>query len=110
LGTRLLTAEQEAAAAQVPEVTLDVDAFQPPPATQRGKLLLLALLTATVLWLLLLYRPGRTLPAPAAAASAASAVAVPSGPALCAPGQTSGCIGGRTTVQLLPAAPAGASR
>lgn len=99
LGTRLPTAEQEAAAAQLPDVTLDVDAFKPPPSGQRGKLLALALLTATLLWLLLLYRPGgrvRIIP-PGPAASA---------PAGCAPGQTRGCVGGKADVILLPAASA----
>lgn len=108
LGTRLPTAEQEAAAAQLPDVTLDVDAFKPPPSGQRGKLLALALLTATLLWLLLLYRPGRTLPAPAVAASAPvpEAAAVAPGPQACAPGQSRDCIGGTATVTLLPATPA----
>lgn len=85
------------------DVQPQVDRYRPTSRRQRLVIIAVALATAVVLWLLLLYRPGgnpyRYMPAP---------------PAPCAAGQTSGCVGGQANVLLLPAAPAsgatGASR
>ncbi len=64
------------------------------PTSRRQRLIIVAVTTATVvgLWLLLIYRPGwhvRTFPD------------VPT----CAKGQTTGCVGGKADVMLIPATP-----
>ena len=68
--------------------------WQPTTPGQRRRIVLVAILTVVVLWSLLLFRPG------------AKVRQFPPDPPLpaCQPGQTSGCVGGTATVQLLPAA------
>lgn len=81
-------------------MTLKVDRYRPTTRRQRLGLIAAAVATVVVLWLLLLYRPGgnprRYVPPP---------------PVPCAPGQTSGCVGGQADVLLLPGAqaPSGAA-
>ena len=65
------------------------------PTSRRQRLIIIAVTAATVvvLWLLLIYHPGgkpRVYPEPAR----------------CAAGQTSGCVGGKADVMLIPASPA----
>lgn len=78
-----------------PDVVLKVDRFRPTTPRQRLGIVAAAVATVVILWLLLLYRPGgnprRYVPPP---------------PVPCAPGQTSGCIGGQADVLLLPGVPA----
>ncbi len=65
------------------------------PTTRRQRLVIVAVTAATVvgLWYLLLERPGfHVKPLPG------------TGPQPCAQGQTSGCVGGRADVLLMPAA------
>jgi hypothetical protein len=68
--------------------------WQPTTPRQRLRIILVAILTVLVLWSLLLFRPG------------AKVRQFPPDPPLpaCQPGQTSGCVGGAASVQLLPAA------
>ena len=68
--------------------------WQPTTPRQRRRIVLVAILTVLVLWSLLLFRPG------------AKVRTFPPDPPLpvCQPGQTSGCVGGTASVQLLPAA------
>ena len=70
--------------------------WQPTTPRQRRRIVLVAILTVLVLWSLLLFRPG------------AKVRQFPPDPPLpaCQPGQTSGCVGGTASVQLLPALPA----
>lgn len=78
-----------------PDIQLEVDAYRPTSRRQRLIIIAVTLATVVILWLLLLVRPGgnpyRYMPPP---------------PAPCLPGQSSGCVGGQTNVQLLPAASA----
>jgi hypothetical protein len=82
-------------------VQIEVDAYQPTSPGQRLAIVAVALATAVILWLLLLYRPGgnprRYVPSP------------PAPPALCTKGQMQGCVGGQANVLLLPAASAPAA-
>lgn len=73
--------------------------WRPTTPRQRLGIIGVALATAAVLWALLLFRPG------------AKVREFPPDPPLpaCAPGQTSGCIGGPANVTLLPARPASAA-
>lgn len=77
-------------------MVLKVDRFRPTTRRQRLGIIAAAAATVVILWLLLLYRPGGnprryvTQPAP------------------CAPGQSSGCVGGQADVLLLPSGPASA--
>ncbi|HJV71194.1 hypothetical protein [Ideonella sp.] len=67
------------------------------PTSRRQRLVIVAITVATVvaLWMLLLLRPGF------------HARPIPGTPlAPCPPGQTSGCVGGKADVLLIPAAPA----
>lgn len=68
--------------------------WQPTTPRQRLRIVLVAILTVLLLWSLLLFRPG------------AKVREFPPDPPLpvCKPGQTSGCVGGTASVQLLPAA------
>lgn len=68
--------------------------WRPTTPRQRLRIILVAILTVLVLWSLLLFRPG------------AKVRQFPPDPPLpvCQPGQTSGCVGGTASVQLLPAA------
>jgi hypothetical protein len=68
--------------------------WQPTSPRQRLRIVLVAIATVLVLWSLLLFRPG------------AKVREFPPDPPLpaCKPGQTSGCVGGTASVQLLPAA------
>ena len=72
--------------------------WRPTSPRQRRRIILVAILTAAVLWSLLLFRPG------------AKVRQFPPDPPLpaCQPGQTSACVGGPASVQLLPAASAAA--
>jgi hypothetical protein len=68
------------------------------PTSRRQRLIIIAVTAATVvvLWLLLIYHPGgkpREYPEPPR----------------CAPGQASGCVGGKADVMLIPAQPASAA-
>ena len=74
--------------------------WQPTTPRQRRRIVLVAILTVLVLWSLLLFRPG------------AKVRSFPPDPPLpaCQPGQTSGCVGGTASVQLLPAERAGSER
>ena len=67
--------------------------WRPTTPRQRLRIILVAVLTVLVLWSLLLFRPG------------AKVRQFPPDPPLpaCQPGQTSGCVGGAASVQLLPA-------
>lgn len=88
---------------EVPALDAAVSDFRPVSRGQRRWIIVVSLATAIGLWLLLLYRPGghpRVIP-PAPAASAT----LP-----CPPGQTSGCVGGKAEVMLLPVQPASAPR
>ncbi|MFO1337299.1 MAG: hypothetical protein U1F53_03545 [Burkholderiaceae bacterium] len=70
------------------------------PTSRRQRLVIVAVTAATVvtLWYLLLERPGfHVKPLPG------------TGPQPCAKGQTSGCVGGRADVLLMPAAAASAA-
>ncbi|HEV8690852.1 MAG TPA: hypothetical protein VGQ91_11185 [Ideonella sp.] len=65
------------------------------PTSRRQRRIIIAVTAATVvvLWLLLIYHPGgkpRVYPEPKR----------------CAPGQTTGCVGGQADVMLIPASPA----
>ena len=74
--------------------------WQPTTPRQRRRIVLAAVLTVLVLWSLLLFRPG------------AKVRTFPPDPPLpvCQPGQTSGCVGGTASVQLLPPGGAGSER
>lgn len=70
------------------------------PTSRRQRLVIIAITVATVvaLWMLLLLRPGfQTRPIPG----------TPLAP--CPPGQTSGCVGGKADVLLIPTAPPSAA-
>jgi hypothetical protein len=71
-----------------------VGRWQPTTPRQRRRIVLVAVLTVLALWSLLLFRPG------------AKVREFPPDPPLpaCAPGQTTGCVGGQANVRLLPAA------
>lgn len=76
----------------------DDDQYRPTSPRQRLAIIGVTLVTVTVLWLLLLLRPGahvREFP--------------PSKDATCAQGQTSGCPGRRADVMLLPPGAASAA-
>lgn len=65
------------------------------PTSRRQRLVIIIVTAATVvtMWWMLLERPGfHVKPLPG------------TGPQPCAPGQTSGCVGGQATVSLVPAA------
>jgi len=65
------------------------------PTSRRQRLIIVAVTVATVvtLWMVLIYRPGWHLrPRPDAPT--------------CAKGQTTGCVGGKADVMLIPATPA----
>lgn len=75
------------------------DQYQPVPLRRRLLIGVLAVATATTLIMMMLERTGAPeIPRPPAVA----------GPAPCATGQTSGCIGGRADVIFVPAAAASA--
>jgi hypothetical protein len=70
------------------------------PTSRRQRLVIIAITVATVvgLWMLLLLRPGF------------QARPIPGTPlAPCLPGQTTGCVGGRADVLLIPTAPPSAA-
>ncbi len=65
--------------------------YRPLSGRRRLLILLLAIATAVTIFWLLLYRPGGV-----------KATRVRVLPAVCAPGQTTGCIGGQSDVIVLP--------
>lgn len=76
------------------------DRYRPLSAKKQVLVVVLALFTATTVLLSMIYRPGSPPPPPRTPAPDV---------ARCAPGQTSGCVGGTAAVIALPAsaAPAG---
>lgn len=66
------------------------------PTSRRQRLIIIAVTVATVvgLWMLLLFRPGW------------HARKFPDSVKRCEPGQTTGCVGGKADVMLIPAEPA----
>lgn len=79
------------------------DEYRPIDRRRRLGIVVLAVATALVVMWLLLERPGAVFPPRPLPASAA-------GPATCADGQGSGCIGGRTEMLMIPAPTASAPR
>lgn len=73
------------------------DRYRPLTAKKKVLVVVLALLTATTVLLSMIYRPGSPPPPPRAVAPDA---------ARCAPGQTTGCVGGTASVIALPASAA----
>ena len=73
------------------------DRYQPLTAKTRVLVVVLALLTAATVMLSMIYRPGSPPPPPRAVA--------PDAPR-CAPGQSTGCVGGTAAVIALPASAA----
>jgi hypothetical protein len=74
------------------------DTYRPTSPRQRRVIIAVTVATVLATWLLLIYRPGghpRTYPR--------------AGTSACAPGQTSGCVGGRAEVMLIPADSASAA-
>lgn len=65
------------------------------PTSRRQRLIIIAVTAATVvtLWMLLIYRPGWHVRK------------FPDSVKRCAPGQTTGCVGGKADVMLIPAEP-----
>ena len=87
-----------APAVELPPLS-EADQYRPVNGRQRLKIIGVTLLTVTVLWSLLLFKPGahlRIFPDPAAQRP-------------CPPGKTKGCVGGEAQVMLLPASPAPAA-
>ncbi|HEX5687162.1 MAG TPA: hypothetical protein VFY73_24365 [Ideonella sp.] len=68
------------------------------PTSRRQRLIIVAVTAATVvaLWMLLIYRPGWHVRK------------FPDNAQPCAKGQTTGCVGGKADVMLIPATPASA--
>jgi hypothetical protein len=69
------------------------DRYRPTPRRQRLIIVAVTVATVVTLWMVLLLRPGwhvRTFP----------------DAAKCAKGQTTGCVGGKADVMLIPATPA----
>lgn len=70
--------------------------YRPTTRRQRVAIIVATVAVGLVMWLALLFQPGRPeRPRPVA----------PEVP-VCAPGQTNGCVGGRTEVIVIPAGPA----
>lgn len=69
------------------------------PTSRRQRLIIIAVTVATVvaLWMLLLFRPGWHVRK------------FPDSVKRCEPGQTTGCVGGKADVMLIPAQPAPAA-